>query len=388
MSQSPSLTTFFAPAERAPSDDVERQYRYFASLTHLVEFLDATPIVFVVLNTQRQVVYANRALMDALGLEDRAAINGRRPGELLGCVHAVTDGAGCGTTEFCRTCGAVKTILSSLKGRKSVEECRITQKNGAALDLRVSGSPMVVDGERYSLFTVEDISHEKRRVVLERLFFHDVLNLAGVVMGATYLLNDEPVANAHIEELRSMLTNSIELMIDSIKTQRDLSAAESGDLAVRMMPVSSLRALLGFVRDAVVTPVARDRFVVTDPASADVTFETDLLLLERVIGNLLKNALEASDPGDTVTVSCAADGDFVSFSVHNRAVMPLEVQLQLFQRSFSTKGQGRGLGTYSVRLLTERYLGGKVSFESSAQSGGTTFVVTYPLRYCTSEKVY
>lgn len=41
--------------------------------------------------------------------------------------------------------------------------------------------------------------------------------------------------------------------------------------------------------------------------------------------------------------------------------MPRTSQLQIFQRSFSTKGKGRGLGTYSIKLLTERYLKGTAS---------------------------
>jgi sensor histidine kinase regulating citrate/malate metabolism len=39
--------------------------------------------------------------------------------------------------------------------------------------------------------------------------------------------------------------------------------------------------------------------------------------------------------------------------------------MQLFQRSFSTKGQSRGIGSYSIKLLTENYLKGKVSFISN-----------------------
>lgn len=55
-----------------------------------------------------------------------------------------------------------------------------------------------------------------------------------------------------------------------------------------------------------------------------------------------------------------------------------EVQLQLFQRSFSTKGQsGRGIGTYSMKLLSERYLGGKVEF-TSREPEGTVFTLTIP----------
>ena len=53
--------------------------------------------------------------------------------------------------------------------------------------------------------------------------------------------------------------------------------------------------------------------------------------------------------------------------------------MKIFQRSFSTKGEGRGLGTYSMKLLTERYLGGRVSFTTSADEG-TIFKVALPIR--------
>jgi sensor histidine kinase regulating citrate/malate metabolism len=57
--------------------------------------------------------------------------------------------------------------------------------------------------------------------------------------------------------------------------------------------------------------------------------------------------------------------------------MPREVQLQLFKRSFTTKGAGRGVGAYSMKLLTEQYLRGTVTFRSSPEEG-TTFVAGYP----------
>lgn len=48
--------------------------------------------------------------------------------------------------------------------------------------------------------------------------------------------------------------------------------------------------------------------------------------------------------------------------------------MQIFQRSFSTKGKGRGIGTYSVRLLSENYLKGNISFVSNEYEG-TIFTV-------------
>jgi sensor histidine kinase regulating citrate/malate metabolism len=55
--------------------------------------------------------------------------------------------------------------------------------------------------------------------------------------------------------------------------------------------------------------------------------------------------------------------------------MDKAVQLQIFKRSFSTKGKGRGLGTYSIKLLTENYLDGNAGFESR-EDIGTIFRVS------------
>ena len=57
--------------------------------------------------------------------------------------------------------------------------------------------------------------------------------------------------------------------------------------------------------------------------------------------------------------------------------MPKDVKLQIFQRSFSTKGIGRGIGTYSMKLITEQYLKGTISFVSNG-AVGTTFTLRIP----------
>jgi sensor histidine kinase regulating citrate/malate metabolism len=86
------------------------------------------------------------------------------------------------------------------------------------------------------------------------------------------------------------------------------------------------------------------------------------------------NALEATNYGGIVVVGVTADDSVITYYVHNDSVIPKEVQLQIFQRSFSTRGIGRGTGTYSIKLLTEKYLNGKVSFTSNI-TGGTIFTI-------------
>jgi sensor histidine kinase regulating citrate/malate metabolism len=87
--------------------------------------------------------------------------------------------------------------------------------------------------------------------------------------------------------------------------------------------------------------------------------------------------LEASPKNATVVLDCYQEGATIVFTVNNLSYMSIAVQAQVFQRSFSTKGSGRGLGTYSIKLLTERYLNGTVHF-STSEDKGTTFFVNLP----------
>ena len=82
------------------------------------------------------------------------------------------------------------------------------------------------------------------------------------------------------------------------------------------------------------------------------------------------NALEASEAGDTVKLTVEATENQVTFAVWNRASIPNQVAIRIFQRNFSTKqNSGRGLGTYSMKLFGEEVLGGKVGFFTSEEEG-------------------
>jgi sensor histidine kinase regulating citrate/malate metabolism len=93
---------------------------------------------------------------------------------------------------------------------------------------------------------------------------------------------------------------------------------------------------------------------------------------------MLKNALEATPESETVIMGVDAAQEKLTFWIKNPTVMPHDVKLQVFQRSFSTKGQDRGLGTYSMKLITEKYLNGKIGF-SSNETIGTKFYIELPV---------
>jgi signal transduction histidine kinase len=341
--------------------------------------LDASPSVVLVLNSCRQIVYYNRALLDLLQIDDPGELLGRRPGEAVGCLHADECQGGCGTSESCQYCGALITIMEGLGGRTATRECRITrvvEGRTDALDLAVASRPLVICGERFVVFSLADISHEKRRRALERIFFHDVLNTASCVQGLADVVAQLAGGSPMLRSVETLRAASRQL-VHEITNQRTLLAAEINEVVLEPAPVSTLELLVEEVGRYGGFPVARQRKLEIDPESADIRMLTDRGLLGRVIGNMLSNALEASKPGSTVLAGCRESGNEVEFWVHNHGVMPREVQMQIFQRSFSTKGGGRGLGTYSMKLLTENYLGGQISFSSSPEEG-TVFRARYP----------
>ncbi len=373
------LPTEFAPAEKSSKAEIRRQSKAVAAWVGIRKFIDSIPDTVLVLNKNRQIVLANKAAAAFCGLKGPNAATGLRPGELLDCIHASENEGGCGTTKFCSTCGAVKAILSSQRGRASVEECRIKQKQtGDALDLKAHATPLTLGGERFSVYVVSDISHEKRRRLLERMFFHDVMNtMTGLIGYADILGKVTPEQMGEFREAVSHIGSMANVLVEQINAQRDLLAAESNELSVRPVQLDTLGILQELVSQYKNHEVAEERQLVIGPAARSSEFSSDRTLLLRVLGNMVKNALEAASPGDTITLGCATSTDRVEFWVHNPGLIPLTVQLQIFQRSFSTKGANRGVGTYSMRLLSERYLKGRVSFTTSKEKG-TVFVATYP----------
>ena len=368
--------TSFASPQRADPRAISAHVELIGSLALLNELCEATGEVVLILNAQRQIVYINRNGLSLLGVERAEAIHGLRPGEAFGCIHAAEVEHGCGTSAFCEACGAVNAILGGQAGRACVAECRIRRgTSGDALDLRVRTTPLELEGQSFTLCSLSDISHEKRRRALERVFFHDVLNTAGAVRMLGELFHTAAGARRH--ELGHQLLRAMDQLVEELSEHRDLTAAESAELTVSPQLLVAGRFLDGLLDLYRSCSIGRGRRLELDVTGPDATFRSDGRLLSRVLGNLIKNALEGCPAGAVVTAGCGAADGGVQFTVHNPGVMDRQVQLQIFQRSFSTKGPGRGLGTYSVKLLTERYLQGRVWFTSDADSG-TVFQAWYP----------
>ncbi len=384
MSEKTSSTETFgtrrAPPERKTGEEIAAEVSFVRTVENLGRLLQDEPEMPLILNQERQMVFANQALIDTLGMKDVSEAFGARPGEIIQCVHSTETAYGCGTAEGCRYCRAVFAVLESQRTKTKVsEECRIVSRMGGqyvSFDLNVTAVPLQFGEQEFSMLFMRDISDLKRKEQLERSFFHDIINTAGGLKGLLTLafLNDD------YELMKNELTKAdsvCEQLLGELFFQRDVLAAEQGNLESNFADTPVLD-LLNQAREIIAYhPVADKRTIVIDEASRDGVIQTDPTLARRVLVNLVKNAVEATPIGGIVRLGCELNEGKAKLWVHNCTVMEDDVRQYVFHRSFSTKGVGRGLGTYSVRLLTERCLGGLVGFESSKEKG-TTFHVTLP----------
>jgi signal transduction histidine kinase len=203
------------------------------------------------------------------------------------------------------------------------------------------------------------------------------MNTASALRGFSDLIREGELDEAMEKEFMKRISFLSNRIIDEINAHRQLIAAEQNELVVTKTELDSLPFLAGLYDSYNRADMLNNRKLKLDDAAQSVKFASDETLLSRVVGNMIKNAIEASVPGEEVTVGCFEKDGSVHFWVHNPTYMPENIRLQVFNRSFSTKGAGRGLGTYSMKYLTEKYLQGKISFVST-EGAGTIFTAVYP----------
>jgi|CXWL01.1.fsa_nt_gi signal transduction histidine kinase len=369
------VATYAAPPERLAPLLVDAAVTRFSDLGMLQSVLDMMPECVIILNGERQILFGNQATRRLATELGRAEFAGLRLGELLSCRNLTSAPSGCGTSKGCRTCGALHASLMALHGRELTTECLVTAQDGQSYELKITASPFAWHGEEYALLMLGDISAEKRREMLERVFFHDVLNTAGGVSGLLSVVADDP---SLYPAMKDDLVTSSEMLVNEIKSQQQILSAESGKLVTQPEVLTADRLLQEVRQVYHHHPVADGKVIELELDGATFELTSDHSLLQRVLGNMLKNALEASKRGATVRLGAARAGSGCEFWCRNEGVIPEDIQRQLFQRSFSTKGSGRGIGTYSIKLFGEQYLGGRVGFTSTAESG-TRFFIWLPM---------
>ncbi len=281
--------------------------------------------------------------------------------------------------------------LRALRGQETHGAIMVAQRNdGRALWVQVSAAPIRgPDGSiAGAVVTFSDITAihelEERREDILRAVSHDLRSPLTTVLGQAQLLHrrleqagrparDLESARAVVAGARRMNT-MIQDLVDSARM-------ESGQLRLSIEPLD-MRGFLGDLmkRLSTVMDIGRVRARVPE-GLPPVLADTDRL--ERIMTNLLSNALKYSPAESEVTVTVRREGDqLITAAIDRGPGIPAEDLPRLFQRYVRAAGsearrEGLGLGLYITRILVEAHRGH--IWVESEPGRGSTFSFSLPL---------
>lgn len=372
------MDTYFAPATRVERGQLLKQVKSVSNSPVMNAILQTTAGLLVVINDNRQIVSFNHSFLENLGISEPEKVLGLRLGESLHCKYASDEPSGCGTTQYCSSCGAAIAMMAAIEDNMPCEKtCALRiEYNGHTEEvcLMVRAQPLVVNRSRWILVYAQDVSQQQFWASMEDVFFHDINNMLCSMKSVSQYVSDHMPENDLLHRLRLLADR----VCKEVKMQESLSHYKDKRYIVNLLPTR-----LQIIKEQVLNTVlnkslSENKTLLEEGATEDVSLVTDPMLVSRVLINMLLNALEATAEGGSIKFRTVVDKSLVKWEVCNSAYIPRNIQLRMFQKFFSTKSEkGHGLGTYSMKFFGEECLGGEVSFTSTEEEG-TTFVFSLP----------
>jgi PAS domain S-box-containing protein len=328
---------------------------------------------------------------------------GVQPGELVGCVHALTDPAGCGHTAHCTSCRIRNTFESVFRTGESVHDVEaqaslLIEDREVALWLEASADPLVLDCRPHVVLALNNITARKR---IEESLKRTSDELA---RSNQDLEQFAYVASHDLQEPLRMVTGYLQILEDRYKGHLDETADKYIDYAVdgaaRMSGL--IRDLLAYSRvnsrgeelrsvesDKAFESALRNLGVRIQESAAEITHDrlptvrADMTQLTQIFQNLVGNALKfhADDRPPRIHVAAReAEGQWL-FSVKDNGIgfeQQYEDKIFLIFQRLHGRGQypGTGIGLAICKRIIERH-GGKI-WATSTPGEGTTFLFTLP----------
>lgn len=215
---------------------------------------------------------------------------------------------------------------------------------------------------------------------VDAILRHDLKSpLASIISTAEAVGAALPPASA-VRTLNDNIRTVSWSMIEMIHRSLDLIKMERGTYVLKAVPLDLSVCLRQVAQELRHTPEGRLVPLVLPPDDTrPVMVVGEPLLCHGLLRNLLQNAIDASFPGGTVTISLRPPSNArIGLALSNRGEIPSSVRPR-FAQKFATAGKpgGTGIGAYSARLMAEAQ-GGSLRLDSSVP-GQTTVEVWLPL---------
>lgn len=220
------------------------------------------------------------------------------------------------------------------------------------------------------------LENARLREEVERMTRHDIKSpLSAIISTADALLQNGPWAE-HVAGAFETMRDAGFDALNMVNRTLDLYKMETGTYRFEPASVDLVKLAKRVIREMKSEAENKQVRLALRPNSNCLCLGEESLCLS-LLRNLLKNAVEASPPGDTVYIMLNKKNK-INLMIHNKGTIPDNLRDTFFDKyTTANKAQGTGLGTYSAKLMTE-VQGGKIRFMSNYKRGTVLHVVLAP----------
>jgi PAS domain S-box-containing protein len=280
----------------------------------------------------------------------------------------------------------LKRLVSGAEPRIVGRVVEVTglKKDGGEFPVELSLATWKAGESLFITGILRDITGHKQAESMKDEFIgmvsHELKTPITVIMGSIYTALSKGITSEEKQQLledAAATTDSLAIMVENLL---ELSRAQANRLTIRKE-----RLDMAEIADTIVLRMAgksADHRFVVDIAPGLPAVNADRIRVERILLNLVSNAVKYSPGGGNVVISARRQDDSLVVMVRDHGVgISAEDQIRLFrpfERLEKTEGiAGVGLGLNVCRRLVEAH-GGRIWVESEV-GRGATFFFTLPL---------
>ncbi|NLK88382.1 MAG: HAMP domain-containing protein [Clostridiaceae bacterium] len=227
---------------------------------------------------------------------------------------------------------------------------------------------------------------------------HELKAPLNVIYASSQLIESIPSESCTCENHNKVLKycRSIRLncykLIKIISNLLDVSKYEGGHLTIRMEYLNIISIIEETTMSVVAYAENKGVSIIFDTDTEEKYTACDQNAIERIILNLLSNALKFTDSGGSIFVSIASTVDRIIVRVDDTGIgIPKDKLKHVFDRfrqadlSLSRNYYGSGLGLSLVKTLVEVHKG--TIYVTSEEGKGTSFILHLPVRKLSEEEL-
>lgn len=348
--------------------------RISESRDRLMAVLNSTREGMLMADPFGRVVVANRQLETLTGLQTDALVGksladnelraasrlGYRPGELASLLAGLRSGQA--------MFGGVSTYELSGPTRRTLQRSETAVRDAEG---QIVGWMVVL----------RDVSEEREleeaRNHLTEMIVHDLRSPLTVILSSLSLLEKSGTSKAKpqvLEQALSVARRSVQQMLGLVTALLDIAKLESGELKLNLQTVSLEKVSEELISTYTQEAINQGILLEHNLAKGVPEIRADQEKLQRVVANLLDNALKFTPPGGRVELLIEDAGDDVLITVTDTGPgVPEEFRERIFERFSQVPGttssrRGTGLGLAFAKLAVEAH-SGQIWVEENPGSG-------------------